>query len=164
LAPSLGWDAMTYHLTLPKTYLQHGGFVHLPFNVYSHWPSNVQLLYGLGLAVEDYVLGKLLHLMFLGLLTVAVYRFAARAAPWAGVVAASLLLANDVVLEEAHVANIDIGVAFFFFMAVALAVEFRETGKRNALVLSGVFCGCVAGSKKTPESTSAFRLPVSRNS
>jgi len=149
LGPWLGWDDMSAHLTLPRVWLAHGGFVHLPFNVYSHWPSNVQMLYGLGLAVEDYVLGKLLHLMFLGLLTAAVYRFAARAAPWAGVVAASLLLANDVLLEEAHVANIDIGVAFFFFMAVALAVEFRETGTRRALVLSGIFCGCVAGSKIT---------------
>jgi hypothetical protein len=149
LGPWLGWDDMSAHLTLPRVWLAHGGFFPMPFNVYSHWPSNMQMLYGLGLAVEDYVLGKLLHLMFLGLLTVAVYRFAARVAPWAGVVAASLLLANDVVLEEAHVANIDIGVAFFFFMAVALAVEFRETGKRNALVLSGIFCGCVAGSKIT---------------
>jgi hypothetical protein len=149
LGPWLGWDDMSAHLTLPRVWLAHGGFFPMPFNVYSHWPSNMQMLYGLGLAVEDYVLGKLLHLMFLGLLTVAVYRFAARVAPWAGVVAASLLLANDVVLEEAHVANIDIGVAFFFFMAAALAVDFRETGKRNALVLSGIFCGCVAGSKIT---------------
>jgi hypothetical protein len=149
LGPWLGWDDMSAHLTLPRIWLAHGGFVHLPFNVYSHWPSNVQMLYGLGLAVEDYVLAKLLHLMFLGLLTVAVYRFASRAAPWAGLVAASLLLANDVVLVEAPVANIDIGVAFFFFMAVALAVEFRETGTRRALVLSGIFCGCVAGSKIT---------------
>jgi Dolichyl-phosphate-mannose-protein mannosyltransferase len=149
LGPWLGWDDMSAHLTLPRIWLAHGGFVHLPFNVYSHWPSNVQMLYGLGLAVEDYVLAKLLHLMFLGLLTVAVYRFASRATPWAGLVAASLLLANDVVLVEAPVANIDIGVAFFFFMAVALAVEFRETGTRPALVLSGIFCGCVAGSKIT---------------
>jgi hypothetical protein len=149
LGPWLGWDDMSAHLTLPRIWLAHGGFVHLPFNVYSHWPSNVQMVYGLGLAVQDYVLAKLLHLMFLGLLTVAVYRFASRAAPWAGVVAASLLLANDVVLVEAPVANIDIGVAFFFFMAVALAVEFRETGTRRALVFSGIFCGCVAGSKIT---------------
>ena len=72
---------MSAHLTLPRIWLAHGGFFPMPFNVYAHWPSYVQMLYGLGLAVEDYVLGKLLHLMFLGLLTVAVYRFAARAAP-----------------------------------------------------------------------------------
>ena len=161
LGPWLGWDDMTAHLTLPKIYLEHGGFRRLPLNVYSHWPSNVQLIYGLGLAVGDYVLAKLLHLAFLALLTVAVYRFAARAAaPWTGVVAASLLLANDVVLVEAPVANIDIAVAFFFFMAVTLAVEFRETGRRASLVLSGLFCGCVAGSKITGLGAIACVFPL----
>ncbi len=161
LGPWVGWDDMTAHLTLPNIYLRYGGFVRLPFNVYSHWPSNVQLLYGLGLAMGDYVFAKLLHLMFLGLLTVGVYRFAARAAaPWTGVVAASLLLANDVVLVEAPVANIDIAVAFFFFMAVAHAVEFRETGSRPELILSGLFCGCVAGSKITGLGSIACVFPL----
>src|SRR5262245_9439990 len=36
LGPELGWDDMTYHLTLPKLYLEAGGFRRLPFNVYSH--------------------------------------------------------------------------------------------------------------------------------
>ena len=161
LGPQLGWDDQAYHLTLPKLYLEAGGFRRLPFNVYSHWPSNVQLIYGLALAVGDYVLAKLLHLAFLGLLTVGVYRFAARAAaPWTGVVAASLLLANDVVMFEATVANIDIAVAFFFFMAVAHAVEFRETGSRPELILSGLFCGCVAGSKVTGLGSIACVFPL----
>ena len=121
----------------------------------------MQLLYGLALAVQDYVLAKLVHLAFLVLLTVAVYRFAAQSgAAWTGVVAAALLLANDVVLVEAPVANIDIAVAFFFFMAVALAVEFRERGARPALVLSGVFCGCVAGSKITGLAAIACVFPL----
>ena len=34
LGPWLGWDDMTAHLTLPKIYLEHGGFLRLPFNVY----------------------------------------------------------------------------------------------------------------------------------
>jgi hypothetical protein len=161
LGPSLSWDAMTYHLTLPKIYLENRGFVDLPFNVYANWPSNVQLLYGFALAVQDYVLAKLVHWAFLVLLTVAVYRFAARAgAAWAGVVAASLLLANDIVLVEAPIADIDIAVAFFFFMAVALAIEFRSTAGPRALILSGIFCGCVAGSKITGLGSIACVFPL----
>jgi len=150
LSPWVGWDDMVEHLAIPKIYLQHGGFVRIPFNAYSNWPIAVQMLYTLAMAVGDYVLAKLVHLALLALLTVGVYRFAARsAAPWAGVVAAALLLANDVVQVEATTANVDIGVAFFFFMAATLAVEFRETGDRGALVLCGVCCGCVAASKIT---------------
>src|SRR4029453_8929859 len=56
LGPWLGWAAMPPALAPPGIGVAHGGFGPLPFNVYSHWPSNVQMLYGLGLAVEDYVL------------------------------------------------------------------------------------------------------------
>ena len=135
LGPSLSWDAMTYHLTLPKIYLENRGFVDLPFNVYANWPSNVQLLCGFALAVQDYVLAKLVHWAFLVLLTVAVHRFAARAgAAWAGVVAASLLWPTTIVLVEAPIGDIDIAVAFFFFMAVALAIEFRSTAAPRSLI------------------------------
>src|SRR5262245_45506284 len=44
LGPWLGWDDQSAHLTLPRIWLAHGGFLHLPFNVYSHWPSNIQML------------------------------------------------------------------------------------------------------------------------
>jgi hypothetical protein len=54
LDPWPGWDGMTAHLTLPRLYLEAGGFRRLPFSVYSHWPSNVQLIYGLGLGVARY--------------------------------------------------------------------------------------------------------------
>jgi hypothetical protein len=161
LTPLIGWDDNVAHLTLPKIYLEHGGFRRLPFNVYSNWPLNVELLYALAMALQDYVLAKLVNVAFLGLLTAAVYRFAARAAaPWAGLVAAVLLLANDVVLVEAPSANVDIAVAFFFFVAATLAVEFRERGDRRALVVSGIFCGLVAGSKITGLAAVLCILPL----
>src|SRR5262249_10212152 len=135
---------------LPRIFLAHGGFRRLPFNVYSNVPLNVELVYTLAMAVQDYVLAKLVHVAFLGLLTVAVYRYtASTAARWAGVAAALLPLAIDVVLVEAPSANIDIAIAFFFFMASTLAIEYLETGARPALVLSGIFCGVMAGGKAT---------------
>jgi len=38
LTPYVGWDDSVYHLTLPRIYLAHRGFVRVPFNVYSNWP------------------------------------------------------------------------------------------------------------------------------
>jgi hypothetical protein len=152
---------MVAHLAIPKIYLQHAGFVRVPFNAYSNWPLNVELLYALAMAVQDYALAKLVNLAFLTLLTVAVYRFASRAAaPWAGIAAASLLLANDVVQVEGATAHVDIAVAFFFFMAATLAVEFRESGDRRSLVMCGVACGCMAGSKITGLAALACVVPL----
>src|SRR6266511_1642958 len=72
--PWIAWDDNTYHLTLPKLYLQSGGFRRVPYNVYSNFPLNVEVLYALAMAVQDYVLAKLVHVAFLLLLTIAVYR------------------------------------------------------------------------------------------
>jgi hypothetical protein len=161
LSPWVGWDGLVAHLALPKIYLTHGGFRNVPFNAYSNWPLNVEMLYMLAMAVQDYVLAKLVHVAFLGLLAVAVYRYASRAAAlWAGIVAASLLLANDIVQVEAPNGDIDIAVAFFFFMAVTLAIEFCETLDRPSLVMSGVFCGGMAGSKITGLASIACVLPL----
>jgi len=56
--------------------------------------------------------------------------------------------------------NIDIAVAFFFFMAVTLAIEFRESSDRRSLVMSGVCCGCMAGSKITGLASIVCVLPL----
>ena len=68
LGPHLIWDDDVYHLTLPKLFLEHGGFRPVPLSVYSNWPLNVELLFGLAMLVKDYILAKLLHFGF-GLLT-----------------------------------------------------------------------------------------------
>lgn len=150
LTPVVGWDDRVYHLTLPRIYLEHGGFRRIPFNVYSNWPLNAELLYALAMLVHDYVLAKLIHLAFLALTIFATYRLASRHAfPLAGSIAASLLLANPVLLDEARFAYIDLAFAFFFFMAFVHACEHLDDRRITPLFLSGVCCGLVAGTKLT---------------
>jgi len=150
LTPLVGWDDSVAHLTLPRIYLAHGGFVRVPFNVYSNWPLNPQLLYALAMLVQDYILAKLVHLAFLGLTVFAVYRLTSTySSPLGGCVAAALLLANPVVLDEARSAYIDLAFAFFFFMAFVCALEHIEQRRVGPLLLSGICCGIVAGTKLT---------------
>jgi hypothetical protein len=148
LSPNIGWDCNTYHLTLPKRYIQHGGFKFLSFNVYAQWPHNVELLYGLAMMVQDHVLAKLMHTTFLGLTVLAVFRICRhRGSRAAALVATLLVLGNEVVQFEAPLAYIDIGFAFFFLFAVACADEYLGSQDRRALVASGFGCGAVAGTK-----------------
>jgi 4-amino-4-deoxy-L-arabinose transferase-like glycosyltransferase len=148
LTPEVGWDPNVAHLTLPKLYLANGGFRRVPFNVYSYWPLNIQLLYAFAMLIHDYVLAKLLNLMFLVLCMVAVYRLASRhSSAIGGSCAAMLTLANPVLLDEARFAYIDLGFAFFFVMAFAFALEHLESRRLAPLVLAGVCCGAIAGTK-----------------
>lgn len=145
LDPMPGWDDQTYHLTIPAIYLAHGGFVRIPFNVYSNWPLGLELIYGLGLALQDHVGARLLHFDFLILLLVALFRFCVRRhSAWVGLAAASILLANPVVIAEAGVAYVELAIAFFLMMALSLLTEYLEDHRAQSLGLAGLCFGCIS--------------------
>jgi hypothetical protein len=150
LSPRIGWDDDVYHLTLPKRYLEHGGFRPIPFSLFSHWPHGVELVYGMGLMLQDQMLAKLIHTAFLALLAWAVHRLCrARVSAPLALAAVLLVLCNQVVLFEASIAYIDIAFAFYLLLAVAYADRYLEDGRRSSLVAAGLYCGAVAGSKLT---------------
>ncbi len=149
LTPTVSWDAAAYHLTLPRLYLEHGGFREVPLNVYSYWPQGVQLLYSLALAIQDHVLAKLLHFAF-GIATLYALAAGCRAfhRPASGALAAILFLANGVVAFELRVAYVDLAHAFFLLAGLLFMLQALERDPR-ALWLSGFCCGLVAGVKVT---------------
>ena len=147
MTPTVSWDASAYHLTLPKLYLAHGGFREVPFNVYSYWPLNIQLLYAMAMAIQDYVLAKVLHFGF-GVLTLYTLYLGCRAfhRPASGVLAAALLLANGVVAYEMRVAYVDLAHTFLFLAGFLFMLEAIER-RPEALRLCGICCGLAAGVK-----------------
>jgi len=169
LSPQMSWDAAVYHLTLPRLFLEHGGFRPVPFLVYAHWPANGEMLYtavlgfgeqvGLG-ASGSYPAAKLLHFAF-GLLTAYALAVAVtgarrrRATPWLAPLVLALFLANPVVLEALRVAYVELIQAFFLTAGVLfLDRGLRRTGTplprpggRAALVLAGLCGGVLAGLK-----------------
>ena len=171
--PTISWDAAVYHLTLPDLYLREGGFRTIPFLVYSVWPQAVELLFGVALAVQDYVAAKALHFGF-GLLTAAT--LFAHAVPqaaqnptaafgtasfgtasfgtgriFAGVVGAGLFLLNDVVLFELRAAYVDLAMAFFALAGFLLLDRWldrdEEDDDSRLLVSAGLACGLLAATK-----------------
>ena len=68
LSTWISWDASAYHLTLPRLYLEHGGFTLVEFNVYSNWPLATEMLFTIAMLLKGFVLAKLVHFGF-GLLT-----------------------------------------------------------------------------------------------
>jgi len=152
LDPRVEWDADTYHLTLPRIFLEEGGFVRIPFFVYSTWPLATELLYALALTVRDHVLANGLHFACGALLVIGVARVARRSAGRAaGVLAGALLLADPSFHFEIRTAYVDLAFALFFFLAwcawepAGSSAEPRR--RRMLLALAGVFLGGMAGTK-----------------
>lgn len=152
LSPQISWDSAAYHLTVPRLYLEHGGFYRVPFNVYSNWPLNTQMLYAMALMVGDHVLAKLVHFIFGVATMLAIFRVVkSKGASWAGWIGGALFVANPVVLDEMRAAYVDLAFAFFLFLAfmfVHYALE-SEGDSRHRLLMAGVFAGVAAGIKLT---------------
>jgi hypothetical protein len=150
LRPIVAWDADVYHLTVPRLYLEHGGFRRIPFNVYSNWPLAMQLLFALAMTVKDYILATALHFGVGIALVVLVAAVVARAAtPLWGTIAAALLLLHPVLLYEIRIAYVDVACAFFLFaafLALHRALDDREH-ERAWLLLAGWSCGLLAATK-----------------
>ncbi|MBN1347337.1 MAG: glycosyltransferase family 39 protein [Phycisphaerae bacterium] len=152
LRPLMAHDSDVYHLAVPKLWAASHGFRRIPFNVYSNWPFNIELLFGLALQAKDYVLAKLVHFLF-GVATLSVlYRFGARErGAYAGLLAAVLFLANPVVIFEFPEAYIDVAFGFFFLVGFWLVHECTNAGgySRRMLLLAGITSGVLAGVKLT---------------
>ncbi len=153
LTPTVAWDADTYHLTVPRLYLEAGGFRRIPFNVYSNWPLNTELLYGAVLLFADHVTATLVDFGFALAVTIAVVSAGAlgagTSARWAGWIAAALFWANGTMQEMAGVAYVDLAYVFFFLSAFLFTWQAMEDveHRRGLLRLAGVCGGILAGIK-----------------
>ncbi len=152
LWPAVGWDANVYHLTVPRLWAEHGGFRSIPFNVYSNWPLNTELLFLVAILLRDYLLAKLVHFWFGVLTLTAVFWIVRRyVGPLYGFLAAALVLCNQVVLAEFRIAYVDLAFAFFFFVAFLLlqaALE-KDRLQPRELAAAGLVAGLAAGVKLT---------------
>lgn len=159
IGPTVSWDADVYHLTLPRIFLEAGGFETVPVLVYQHWPLSTELLYAMAVAIADFPAAKVVHFGF-GLLVLAtLYRTVSRrsashvgqlgaiALGWAAV---ALLLANDVFVFEMRVAYVELMQAFVLLAAVLLLDRATRSPRPLPLVaLAGIACGLIAGIKVT---------------
>src|SRR5262249_5604632 len=64
VSPPVAWDDSVYHLTLPRLYIEHGGFRPVEMSVYSNWPLGTELLFAAAMLVSDHPLAKLVHFGF----------------------------------------------------------------------------------------------------
>ncbi len=153
--PAVNWDAAVYHLTLPRIYLEQGGFVPLEMSVYAVWPHGPQLLYAFGLLFGGPPLAKLMHFAS-GLLVLAGLRHALgrsglacwRFGAW---VAMALFVMHPLVLFELQTAYVDLTQALFFLAAFLGLARAAEAGSDadGYLLLAGFAAGAVAVCKPT---------------
>lgn len=144
LAPELSFDALWYHLTLPKLYLEKHAVFYIPGGLlyYSAMPKLGEMFFAAGLSFGGETVAKLIHFGF-GIITAcALYLFSRKYfIPFISLLAVVIFYANIVVAWESTVAYIDLIRTFFELMALWGFVNWWETKKNKWLVLSAILMG-----------------------
>ena len=157
LAPPLGFDALTYHLALPRFYLLSNRLSYIAENVFWGMPQQAEMIYTFAMSLAGSEAATTLGwgigvLTLLGLLGYVAETINNRL----GWVAVSCLLGG-----YSLIASLSAGYAEWFVMLNGLAMfifldDWRNSHARENLILAGVFAGFALGSKYT----AGFLIPI----
>jgi 4-amino-4-deoxy-L-arabinose transferase-like glycosyltransferase len=161
LAPEAEYDALWYHLELPRRWLAAGRPVDDVHEYVSLYPMGWDLLFGAGLSLGGPGAAKLLHTATLpacgALAALLARRISARASPW---LAAAMFVTAPTVFWEATTAYVDLALALFAGAAVVALVRANDTGDRRWLIVAGLQLGFACATKHVGLVALASVIPV----
>ncbi len=144
LGPELSFDALYYHLTLPKLYLQwkkipviSGGLLYP-----SGQPQLMEVVYAGALALQGEVLAKIIHWAFGVACVYFLYRLLKRIFDKElAILGALIFYVTPVVGWLSTTAYIDLAVVFFELLALDRFLLWFEGKSKKDLVWQGIFLG-----------------------
>jgi hypothetical protein len=159
LAPPFEWDALVYHLELPRIYLDAGRLVFVPYNPYWGQPQLVEMLFTWAMALHGLTAATALAWLAGVLVPMGVLGWAAEfrtenpiessAMPAAGWLAAVVVSASPTFRATLSNGSVDDFSALYgLCVAATLLLALRETSGRW-LLWAGVFAGFAVGVKLT---------------
>jgi len=150
LVPPFLWDEMDYHLALPKIWARHNELVPVFSKWLSELPSNVNMLYTMGLILKNGILSKFFALSYGLLLAASIYSFGKRFyTRKIALLATSIYLSLPMIMNHIGSAYVDIPVASMVFLALYCFVIWINSNNLEWLYLSGIFTGLSLASKHT---------------
>jgi len=143
------WDGLSQHLALPREWIRWHRLADVPYIPIGRWPDafNIAVLYGMALLVRDAILAKLIHFAF-GILTgLGIYALGKRyLSSEIGFVGAAIFYVIPIISYESTTALIDLGVAFYAFLALYALINWAVSEKKGWLIMSAVMSGLSLGS------------------
>lgn len=159
LSPPLKWDALAYHLQLPRQYLAAGNFLFIPENPYWGHPQIVEMIYTLAMsihraetaAVINWWVGILVLLGTFSLVNSQVSRIipGASNSTSAGWISLASLLVGFTFRYEMGWSYADLFCAVFGLGALIIFSIWLESRQSRWFVWTGIFCGLAMGVKWT---------------
>jgi len=151
LSPPVSIDELTYHLTIPREYLDYGGVPPGADNFFRNFPAATSMLYLILMGLGSDLTPKLLHAVFL-LLTIVVARHhaAASLSPWVARWAMLLFASQWTVQHGVIRANVDFQFTFYSLLSFFLLTEamtLPASKRAQWAPLCGLFLGAAVAGK-----------------
>lgn len=150
LGPELGFDALWYHLTLPKLYLDNHTIFHIPGGLfyYSDMPKLLEMIYTGVLSFHIAFLPKIIHFLFGVLVEITLYKVARRwLSPIMSLLTVLVFSSNLVFGWESISAYVDLGRTFFELLAMWAFLLWEEKKESKWFYYSAIMVGFSITSK-----------------
>lgn len=163
LGPELGFDALWYHLTMPKIFIEHGRIFYIKNELfyYSLLPKLTEMLYIPSIMLGGEIMAKITHFVF-GLLTlISTYKIAKLylKRKWA-LLSVIILLSNLVICWMMITAYIDLARGFYETLSLYYILSYSKTGKTRELIFSAILIGFAISAKLVSIGTIFILLAV----
>lgn len=150
LVPPFLWDEMDYRLAHPKIWARHHGLTPIYSRWFSEFPSNIDILFVVGILLKNGILAKFFSLSYGLLLALAIYSFGKRFyGRKTGLIAAAIYLSLPMVMNHIGAAYIDISVASIVFLSLYCFMMWANAKSDGWLYLSAILTGLSLASKYT---------------
>lgn len=150
LGPELGFDALWYHLTLPKIYLQFHRIFYIPGSLfyYSAMPKLIEMLYLSSLAFQGEILAKILHFVFGVLSCLTLFRLSRRYLGFRASLLATVSFYSSLIVGwQSITAYVDLGRTFFEILALDYFLRWWKSERNVDLLESALLLGLAISSK-----------------
>jgi hypothetical protein len=148
--PELGFDALWYHLTLPKLYLINHEVYHIPGGLlyYSDMPKLGEFLYVGALSFGNETLAKFIQFLFGICISITLYQFSRNYfSKSISLLAVVIFYSNILVAWESTTAYVDLIRTFFELLALWSFINWKRYEKAQWFVLSAILTGLAITSK-----------------
>lgn len=148
LVPPYNYDAVAYHLAIPKIFIQQNSINYISFIPYSNWPLETELLFTLSLLISSEEVAQLITWITLILVSLSLFYFGRK---WfnseVGLVAAAIFSSTPMVTTLAGTGLIELPLTLYTLLAIMTFLEWLTSGERYNWILSAIFGGLAASTK-----------------
>ena len=150
LAPPTGWDAVVYHLTLPKLFINHHSIYNVIDNPSSARPLNIQMLFMFSMLLHSDILAKLISYLFTLLAVICIYSFGRRFfSKNIGLYAALVFVTMPYTTVYSTYTQVDLALAFYVILSFYSFLIWIKSNGNKMFFITAILVGFCLGIKYT---------------